>query len=148
MRRAATVRPSARCWLDADENGWPDLYVINEFGSGVLLVNHGDGTFREQRLADEGPGDFGSMGITCRRLRQRWPHRSLRRQHVLEGRQPESSAISGPGLTLSRSWPGSTRSLTGSQLHHNLGGLKFEQIGRRTPGGRCGLGVRPRHGRP
>jgi len=42
--------------------GWPDLYVINEFGSGVLLLNNGDGTFREQQLVD-GPGDFGSMGV-------------------------------------------------------------------------------------
>jgi hypothetical protein len=51
-------------WLDANNDGWPDLYVINEFGNGVLLLNRGDGTFREQLLVD-GPGDFGSMGVTC-----------------------------------------------------------------------------------
>ena len=38
-------------WLDADDDGWPDLYVINEFGNGVLLVNQHDGTFRRA-----GPG--------------------------------------------------------------------------------------------
>jgi hypothetical protein len=51
-------------WLDANNDGWPDLYVINEFGNGVLLLNRGDGTFREQMLVD-GLGDFGSMGVTC-----------------------------------------------------------------------------------
>ena len=49
-------------WLDADSNGWPDLYVINEFGNGVLLVNQSDGTFREHDIVS-GPGDFGSMGV-------------------------------------------------------------------------------------
>ncbi len=51
-------------WLDANNDGWPDLYVINEFGNGVLLVNNGNGTFREQKMT-EGAGDFGSMGVTC-----------------------------------------------------------------------------------
>ena len=51
-------------WLDANNDGWPDLYVINEFGNGVLLLNQGNGTFREQLLAS-GPGDFGSMGVTA-----------------------------------------------------------------------------------
>jgi hypothetical protein len=51
-------------WLDANNDGWPDLYVINEFGNGVLLLNRGDGTFRQQLLVN-GPGDFGSMGVTC-----------------------------------------------------------------------------------
>jgi hypothetical protein len=51
-------------WLDANNDGWPDLYVINEFGNGVLLINNQDGTFREQ-LMTEGAGDFGSMGVTC-----------------------------------------------------------------------------------
>jgi hypothetical protein len=51
-------------WFDADNDGWPDLYVINEFGNGVLFYNEGNGHFREHPLV-QGAGDFGSMGVTC-----------------------------------------------------------------------------------
>ncbi len=51
-------------WLDVNNDGWPDLYVINEFGDGVLYVNQGNGKFRAQQLAPH-PNDFGSMGVTC-----------------------------------------------------------------------------------
>src|SRR6185503_6281896 len=33
------------CWLDADNDGWPDIYCINEFGGGVLLLNQRNGRF-------------------------------------------------------------------------------------------------------
>ena len=51
-------------WFDADNDGWPDLYVINEFGNGILLRNQGNGRFQEHSLVT-GAGDFGSMGVTC-----------------------------------------------------------------------------------
>lgn len=51
-------------WLDANKDGWPDLFVINEFGNGVLLLNRGNGTFQPQQLTD-GPSDFGTMGVTA-----------------------------------------------------------------------------------
>jgi hypothetical protein len=51
-------------WFDADNDGWPDLYVPNEFGNGVLLRNQGDGTFKEITISS-GAGDFGTMGLTC-----------------------------------------------------------------------------------
>ncbi len=51
-------------WFDANNDGWPDLHVPNEFGPGVLLINQQNGTFREQLLA-EGPSDFGTMGLTA-----------------------------------------------------------------------------------
>jgi FG-GAP-like repeat len=50
--------------LDANNDGWPDIHVINEFGNGVLLINQGNGTFREEMLV-KGPGDFGTMGATA-----------------------------------------------------------------------------------
>jgi hypothetical protein len=49
-------------WLDANDDGWPDVYVIHEFGAGALLVNQQDGTFAEQQIAEHSD-DFGSMGL-------------------------------------------------------------------------------------
>jgi len=115
-------------WLDADEDGWPDLYVINEFGNGVLLVNRRDGTFREQSIAGD-PGDFGSMGVTAGDF-DNDGHVDL---YVGNMYSKAGNRI------MANVWPGSypepimakLRSFTtGSQLHHNLGGLKFERIGR------------------
>jgi hypothetical protein len=115
-------------WFDADDDGWPDLYVINEFGNGVLLVNRSDGTFREQSIA-AGPGDYGSMGVTAGDF-DNDGHIDL---YVGNMYSKAGSRI------MANLWPGSysapimakLRSLTtGSQMHHNLGGLKFERIGR------------------
>src|SRR5206468_11327242 len=43
------------CAADVDGNGWADLYVTN-YGSNVLLLNNGDGTFRaaERGIASGG----------------------------------------------------------------------------------------------
>jgi len=38
--------------------------VIDEFGDGLFLSNQGDGTFKGA-LLNEGPTDFGSMGMTA-----------------------------------------------------------------------------------
>jgi hypothetical protein len=37
----------AGAWGDYDDDGWPDLYVGNEFGIGALWHNERNGTFRE-----------------------------------------------------------------------------------------------------
>jgi tetratricopeptide (TPR) repeat protein len=34
-------------WGDPDANGWPDLYVVNDFGRKNLYGNNGDGTFSD-----------------------------------------------------------------------------------------------------
>lgn len=34
-------------WIDLDGNGWPDLYVVNDFGRKNLYRNNGDGTFTD-----------------------------------------------------------------------------------------------------
>jgi hypothetical protein len=115
-------------WLDADEDGWPDLYVINEFGDGVLLVNQADGTFRERSIAPS-PGDFGSMGLTAGDF-DNDGHVDLYVANMYSKAGNRIMANLRPG-----SYPEETlvqlRSFTvGSQLHRNLGGLKFEQVGR------------------
>lgn len=50
-------------WVHADDDLYPDLYVIDEFGDGLFLANKGDGSF-EGSLLNNGPTDFGSMGMT------------------------------------------------------------------------------------
>ena len=50
-------------WFDANNDQRPDLYVIHEYGNGLLLVNQPDGTFKSQELADRA-ADFGSMGLS------------------------------------------------------------------------------------
>ena len=47
-------------WCDFDNDGWPDLYVVSDFGRKNLYHNHGDGTFsdiaEEAGVVDVGPG--------------------------------------------------------------------------------------------
>lgn len=50
-------------WLDADDDGWPDLYVINELGTNVLLHNEQNGTFTEHHIGPD-PDGF-AMGVSA-----------------------------------------------------------------------------------
>jgi len=47
-------------WCDYNGDGWPDLYVVNDFGRKNLYRNNGDGTFadvaEEAGVLDIGPG--------------------------------------------------------------------------------------------
>ncbi len=114
-------------WLDANNDGWPDLYVINEFGDGVLLVNRHDGTFAEQRLADR-PSDFGSMGLAAGDLDNDGnidlfvaAMYSKAGSRVIANLKPD--AYPPDIMHKIRNF------VQGNQLHRNLGGLKFEQLG-------------------
>ncbi len=53
----------AATWLHANDDHYPDLYVANDFARNSLLINQGDGSFKD--VADaSGVGDFAtSMGV-------------------------------------------------------------------------------------
>ncbi|HYL96380.1 MAG TPA: FG-GAP-like repeat-containing protein [Terriglobales bacterium] len=52
-------------WADFNGNGWPDLYVVNDFGRKNLYRNNGDGTFTDV-ASQAGVEDTGAgMGICC-----------------------------------------------------------------------------------
>jgi hypothetical protein len=114
-------------WLDANNDGKPDLHVINEWGNGVLLENLGNGTFREHDLGP-GPVDYGSMGVAagdidndgnidiyCADMYSKAGSRVI--GNLPSGSYPE------PILARMR------RFVAGSQLHLNKGGFRFEQVG-------------------
>jgi hypothetical protein len=118
---------TAAC-LDANNDGWPDLYVINEFGNGVLLLNNRDGTFREHDIHDGRPDDFGTMGVAvgdidndnqidiyCCNMYSKAGSR------VMGNVRPD--AYSPDVMARMR------RFVTGSQLHRNRGGGRFDQQG-------------------
>ncbi len=46
-------------WNDYDRDGWPDLYVVNDFGRKNLYRNNGDGTFTDV-AAQTGVEDVGA----------------------------------------------------------------------------------------
>lgn len=54
----------AAAWCDYDNDGWPDLYVANDFGRKNLYHSNRDGTFRD--VAHEaGVEDYGPGMSTC-----------------------------------------------------------------------------------
>ena len=46
-------------WSDYNRDGWPDLYVVNDFGRKNLYLNNGDGTFTDVAAA-AGVEDIGA----------------------------------------------------------------------------------------
>jgi tetratricopeptide (TPR) repeat protein/peroxiredoxin len=60
------TRYSFACgWIDFDRDGWPDLYVVNDFGRKNLYRNHGDGTFTDV-APQAGVEDIGAgMSVCC-----------------------------------------------------------------------------------
>ena len=53
----------AGAWGDYDNDGWPDIYVGNEFGTSELFHNEGNGTFREVSVAAHAHERSSAMGV-------------------------------------------------------------------------------------
>lgn len=110
-------------WFDANNDLWPDLYVINEFGDGALYVNQQDGTFTE-RDVDPSTADFGSMGVTSGDIdNDGWIDLYLASMYSKAG-----SRIIGnmpPGLYPDDVMFKLRRLISGSEFYQNEGGLKF-----------------------
>jgi tetratricopeptide (TPR) repeat protein len=51
-------------WNDYNNDGWPDLYVVNDFGRNNLYRNNGDGTFADAAAA-AGAEDAGAGMSVC-----------------------------------------------------------------------------------
>ena len=51
-------------WGDFDNDGWPDLYVVNDFGRKNLYRNNGDGTFTDV-APQQGVEDVGAGMSVC-----------------------------------------------------------------------------------
>ncbi len=53
----------AGAWGDYDNDGWPDLFVGNEFGFSVLYRNRGDGTFEDVSVKSGARIRAAAMGV-------------------------------------------------------------------------------------
>jgi len=134
-------------WLDADNDGKPDLYVINEFGDGVLYHNLGRGkaggpvTFEARSLAPP-PCDFGAMGVVAGDIDNDG------NIDIYSGDMYSKAGKRVIGNLRKDAYPEPIMArmktfVTGSQLHRNLGNLKFEQLGQKWQVNDCGWAYGP-----
>lgn len=116
-------------WLDADNDNWPDLAVINEFGDSFLYVNQQDGSFAQQDLNPD-QSDFGSMGVDVGDV----DNDGLIDLYVAGMYSKAGSRVIGnlKKGAYSDDVMSRLRSLIdGSELYRNRGGLDFEASGQK-----------------
>jgi len=119
-------------WADFNDNGWPDLYVVNDFGRKNLYRNNGDGTFTDiaetAGVEDVGAGmsvswlDYDNDGRPDLYVADMWTAAGLRIS-AQENFQPNASEEV-RGLY--------RRHAMGNCLYRNQGSGKFEDQGSRS----------------
>jgi tetratricopeptide (TPR) repeat protein len=119
-------------WADFDGDGWPDLYVVNDFGRKNLYRNNGDATFtdvaKEAGVEDVGAGmsvswlDFDRDGRQDLYVADMWTAAGLRVSMLEEFQQNASGEV----RAMYR------RHAMGNCLYRNRGEGKFEDAGQRS----------------
>lgn len=114
-------------WLHANDDLWPDIYVIHEFGPGALLINRGDGSFVTQEVASAS-SDFGSMGLASGDVDNDGRiDLFVSNMYSKAGNRVMNNLP--PGFYDDETTAKLRRMVAGSQIHRNLGDLRFEEIG-------------------
>ena len=124
-------------WGDYNGDGWPDLYVVNDFGRKNLYRNNGDGTFTdvagEAGVEDTGAGmsvcwlDYDNDGLSDLYVGNMWTAAGERitRQPMFQSYAPEQTRA------LYR------KHAMGNSLFSNAGAQRFEDATRES---RLGVG--------
>jgi Flp pilus assembly protein TadD/peroxiredoxin len=120
----------AATWGDCNADGWPDLYVVNDFGRNNLYRNRGDGTFaavsEEAQVNEVGAGmsacwlDFDNDGKQDIYAAGMWVAAGMRvfGQPYFHEQEPENIRA------LYR------RHMVGNSLYRNLGNDQFQNLAR------------------
>ena len=119
-------------WGDSNGNGWPDLYVVNDFGRNVLYRNNADGTFAavssEAHVDEVGAGmsacwlDFDNDARQDLYAAGMWVGAGMR---VFE----DSHFHAGETETIRSLY---RRHMAGNSLYQNQGDGKFENVGTKS----------------
>jgi tetratricopeptide (TPR) repeat protein len=126
---AENDRYSFACsWGDCDGNGWPDLYVVNDFGRNNLYRNNGDGTFtavsHDAQVDEAGAGmsacwlDFDNAGKQDIYAAGMWVAAGMRVFGDAHFHAGEPDAI----RSIYR------RHMAGNSLYRNQGKFKFQNV--------------------